>query len=158
MSLDRVFLLNPGQSLDLGDRRVAAFRPPVYDSPATTGSMTSAPERVLRLTASGHPWHPPIRQQSTISVRCLLLICLRDSGSGQRRQPVGDISRSGRVFGPRCNPYESWTRRSCCAHICHQPMPQRRSCLRLSKLLPTRTHSLGPTKRHWRGCSPSSNR
>jgi hypothetical protein len=34
---DRVFLLNPGQSLDLGDRRITAFRPPVYDSPATTG-------------------------------------------------------------------------------------------------------------------------
>lgn len=34
---DRVFLLNPGQSLDLGDRRLTAFRPPVYDSPATTG-------------------------------------------------------------------------------------------------------------------------
>ncbi len=33
----RVFLLNPGQSLDLGDRRLKAFRPPVYDSPATTG-------------------------------------------------------------------------------------------------------------------------
>ena len=34
---DRVFLLNPGQSLDLGDRKVTAFRPPLYDSPATTG-------------------------------------------------------------------------------------------------------------------------
>lgn len=34
---DRVFLLNPGQSLDLGDRTLTAFRPPVYDSPATTG-------------------------------------------------------------------------------------------------------------------------
>ena len=34
---DRVFLLNPGQSLDVGDRRLSAFRPPVYDSPATTG-------------------------------------------------------------------------------------------------------------------------
>jgi glyoxylase-like metal-dependent hydrolase (beta-lactamase superfamily II) len=33
----RVFLLNPGQRLDLGDRRLSAFRPPVYDSPATTG-------------------------------------------------------------------------------------------------------------------------
>lgn len=33
----RVFLLNPGQSFDLGDRRLSAFRPPVYDSPATTG-------------------------------------------------------------------------------------------------------------------------
>lgn len=36
---DRVFLLNPGQSLDLGDRRITAFRPPVYDSPATTGFL-----------------------------------------------------------------------------------------------------------------------
>lgn len=34
---DRVFLLNPGQSLDIGDRRLTAFRPPLYDSPATTG-------------------------------------------------------------------------------------------------------------------------
>ncbi|WP_205704827.1 hypothetical protein [Kineococcus indalonis] len=32
-----MFLLNPGQSLDLGDRKISAFRPPVYDSPATTG-------------------------------------------------------------------------------------------------------------------------
>jgi len=37
ISLDRVLLLNPGQSLDLGDRRLVIFRPPVYDSPATTG-------------------------------------------------------------------------------------------------------------------------
>ncbi len=37
ISLDRIFLLNPGPSLDLGDRRFGAFRPPLYDSPATTG-------------------------------------------------------------------------------------------------------------------------
>ena len=35
--LDRVYLLNPGQSLDVGDRKLAAFRPPLFDSPATTG-------------------------------------------------------------------------------------------------------------------------
>ena len=33
----RVFLLNPGQSLTVGDRSLHAFRPPLYDSPATTG-------------------------------------------------------------------------------------------------------------------------
>ena len=38
---DRVFLLNPGQSLDVGDRTLTAFRPPVYDSPATTGFTDS---------------------------------------------------------------------------------------------------------------------
>jgi hypothetical protein len=37
VALDRVFLLNPGQSLDVGDRRLTAFRPPAFDSPATTG-------------------------------------------------------------------------------------------------------------------------
>jgi glyoxylase-like metal-dependent hydrolase (beta-lactamase superfamily II) len=37
MSPERAYFLNPGQSLDVGDRRLTAFRPPVYDSPATTG-------------------------------------------------------------------------------------------------------------------------
>ncbi|HWL35353.1 MAG TPA: MBL fold metallo-hydrolase [Frankiaceae bacterium] len=37
MSPERAYFLNPGQSLDVGDRTLAAFRPPVYDSPATTG-------------------------------------------------------------------------------------------------------------------------
>jgi hypothetical protein len=35
--LDRVYLLNPGQSLDVGDRTLAAFRPPLFDNPATVG-------------------------------------------------------------------------------------------------------------------------
>ena len=34
---DRMHLLNPGQSLDLGDRSITPFRPPAFDSPATTG-------------------------------------------------------------------------------------------------------------------------
>ena len=37
LPLDRVFLLNPGQTLDVGDRTLHAFRPPLYDSPATVG-------------------------------------------------------------------------------------------------------------------------
>ncbi|TKG69692.1 MBL fold metallo-hydrolase [Prauserella endophytica] len=35
--LDRVYLLNPGQSLDVGDRTLTGFRPPLFDSPATVG-------------------------------------------------------------------------------------------------------------------------
>lgn len=35
----RVFLLNPGERLDVGDRRLTAFRPPLHDSPATTGLL-----------------------------------------------------------------------------------------------------------------------
>lgn len=35
--MERVYLLNPGQSLDVGDRRLTAFRPPLFDNPSTTG-------------------------------------------------------------------------------------------------------------------------
>lgn len=37
LPMDRVYLLNPGQSLDVGDRTLTAFRPPLFDSPATVG-------------------------------------------------------------------------------------------------------------------------
>ena len=37
LPLDRVYLLNPGQSLAVGDRTLHAFRPPLFDSPATVG-------------------------------------------------------------------------------------------------------------------------
>jgi hypothetical protein len=37
--MDRVYLLNPGQSLDLGDRTVTGHRPPLFDNPATVGLL-----------------------------------------------------------------------------------------------------------------------
>jgi glyoxylase-like metal-dependent hydrolase (beta-lactamase superfamily II) len=37
--LNRVFLLNPGQALDVGNRRLHCFRPPLFDSPSTTGFL-----------------------------------------------------------------------------------------------------------------------
>jgi glyoxylase-like metal-dependent hydrolase (beta-lactamase superfamily II) len=37
LPMPQVHLLNPGQSLDLGDRTVTAFRPPAFDSPMTVG-------------------------------------------------------------------------------------------------------------------------
>ncbi len=37
LPLDRLYLLNPGQHLDVGDRTLHAFRPPLFDSPATVG-------------------------------------------------------------------------------------------------------------------------
>lgn len=38
---DRVYLLNPGQTLDIGDRRLTAYRPPVFDAPETTAFTDS---------------------------------------------------------------------------------------------------------------------
>jgi hypothetical protein len=37
--MDRVYLLNPGQRLDLGDRSVTGYRPPLFDNPATVGLL-----------------------------------------------------------------------------------------------------------------------
>ena len=37
LPMDRVFLLNPGQSIDVGDRTLIGFRPPLFDNPATVG-------------------------------------------------------------------------------------------------------------------------
>jgi len=39
--LDRVYLLNPGESLDIGDRQITAYKPPTFDNPATTGFFDS---------------------------------------------------------------------------------------------------------------------
>jgi glyoxylase-like metal-dependent hydrolase (beta-lactamase superfamily II) len=36
VSPERVFLLNPGQSIDVGDRELVALRPPCFDAPETT--------------------------------------------------------------------------------------------------------------------------
>lgn len=38
--LDRIYLINPGQTLDVGGgRRLRAFRPPLFDSPMTMGAL-----------------------------------------------------------------------------------------------------------------------
>jgi len=39
LKIDRFHLLNPGQTLDLGDRRLTALAPPVYDAPETMGAF-----------------------------------------------------------------------------------------------------------------------
>lgn len=42
LPLDRVHLLNPGQSLTVGRRTLRAFRPPAFDNPSTTGFKDEA--------------------------------------------------------------------------------------------------------------------
>lgn len=52
---DRVYLLNPGQSLDVGDRQLRCFRPPVFDSPATTGFVDSSTGTMFSSDCFGAP-------------------------------------------------------------------------------------------------------
>jgi len=37
LPLDRVYLVNPGEKVTVGNRRLTAFKPPVFDNPCTTG-------------------------------------------------------------------------------------------------------------------------
>jgi hypothetical protein len=41
LPLDRVYLLNPGQELDVGDRKLLCVKPPSFDAPETTGIVDS---------------------------------------------------------------------------------------------------------------------
>ena len=42
LPLNRLYLLNPGQSLDAGDRQLTGFRPPLFDNPATVGVLDTS--------------------------------------------------------------------------------------------------------------------
>ena len=55
LPIDRVYLLNPGQSLDVGDRQLTAFRPPLFDSPATVGFQDTATGVVFSSDCFGAP-------------------------------------------------------------------------------------------------------
>ncbi|MBG0827182.1 MBL fold metallo-hydrolase [Planomonospora sp. ID67723] len=55
LPLDRVHLLNPGQSFDVGDRMLTAFRPPLYDSPATMGFFDHASRACFSSDCFGAP-------------------------------------------------------------------------------------------------------
>jgi hypothetical protein len=39
LPMDRVHLVNPGQTVTVGERRLTALRPPVFDNPITTGFL-----------------------------------------------------------------------------------------------------------------------
>jgi Metallo-beta-lactamase superfamily len=55
LPIDRVYLLNPGQSLDVGDRKLTGFRPPLFDNPATVGILDTASGACLSSDCFGAP-------------------------------------------------------------------------------------------------------
>jgi hypothetical protein len=42
LPMDRVYLINPGQTITIGDRTMTAVRPPVFDNPITTGFVDTS--------------------------------------------------------------------------------------------------------------------
>jgi glyoxylase-like metal-dependent hydrolase (beta-lactamase superfamily II) len=57
--VDRVHLLNPGQVLDLGDRTLHTFRPPLFDNPATTGFLDDRSGALFTSDCFGAPLPSP---------------------------------------------------------------------------------------------------
>jgi glyoxylase-like metal-dependent hydrolase (beta-lactamase superfamily II) len=57
--MDRVHLLNPGQDLDVGDRRLSSFRPALFDSPATTGFLDRNTGALFSSDCFGAPLSSP---------------------------------------------------------------------------------------------------
>jgi hypothetical protein len=57
--MDRVYLLNPGQQLDLGDRTVTGYRPPLFDNPATVGLQDDKTGTLFASDCFGGPMTSP---------------------------------------------------------------------------------------------------
>lgn len=71
MPLDRVYLLNPGQSLDLGDRRLVAHRPPVFDAPETMAVFDTRTRHLFSSDCFGAVLQRPAATAQEIEARCL---------------------------------------------------------------------------------------
>ena len=59
LPVKRIYLLNPGQSLDIGDRRLTGFRPPLFDNPATVGILDTSTGVCLSSDCFGAPLPTP---------------------------------------------------------------------------------------------------
>jgi hypothetical protein len=57
--LERVYLLNPGQSLDVGDRKLLAVSPPTYDAPETCALFDSKQHTLFSADCFGALMHEP---------------------------------------------------------------------------------------------------
>ena len=65
LPMDRLYLLNPGQSLDVGDRTLTGFRPPLFDNPATVGFFDDRSGACFSSDCFGGPLATPELAQAT---------------------------------------------------------------------------------------------
>jgi len=63
---DRVYLVNPGQSLDVGDRELRAFRPPTFDAPESTGFFDTKSETLFSVDSFGAAVNGPAQNAADI--------------------------------------------------------------------------------------------
>jgi flavorubredoxin len=65
--LDRVFLLNPGQSLNAGDRKLLAIKPPTFDAPETTGLYDPTSSTLISADCFGAILQAPVDNAAEIA-------------------------------------------------------------------------------------------
>jgi glyoxylase-like metal-dependent hydrolase (beta-lactamase superfamily II) len=65
--MDRVYLLNPGQSLDIGDRKLMAIKPPSYDSAESTGFLDTKTNILFVVDCFGTLMKEPAESASDIA-------------------------------------------------------------------------------------------
>lgn len=67
LPLDRCFLLNPGQTLDAGDRKLVAVKPPTYDAPETTALFDPATRTLFSADCFGALLAEPAEDAAEVS-------------------------------------------------------------------------------------------
>lgn len=70
-SLERVYLINPGQSLDVGDRKLQAVRPVSFDAPETTGLFDPATRTLFSADSFGALLADPVEDAAEVSPAAL---------------------------------------------------------------------------------------
>lgn len=68
---DRTWMLNPGQTLDLGDRRILAHRPPIYDAPETMAAFDTRTRHLFSSDCFGAVLSRPADRADDIPARAL---------------------------------------------------------------------------------------
>jgi len=67
LPVNRVFLLNPGQSLDIGDRTLHCLKPPIFDAPETTALFDSRSRTLFSSDCFGALMDAPAATASEIA-------------------------------------------------------------------------------------------
>lgn len=67
LPVDRAYLLNPGQSLEVGDRQLLAVKPPSFDAPETTGLMDTKTKNLFSADCFGALLKKPAENAADIS-------------------------------------------------------------------------------------------
>jgi hypothetical protein len=76
LPLDRAYLLNPGQQLDVGDRKLTAVAPPCFDAPETVGLFDGSTRTFFSADCFGALMEKPAENAHAIDKQALHEGCI----------------------------------------------------------------------------------